>query len=178
MIDLTKFQNDGFDRGASRTKEFAWLTCRLFFFVLPIPLPSMIRAWLLRLFGARVGVGVVIRSGVSISFPWRLSIGDNVWIGEGVSILSLNQVTIESNCCVSQDAFLCTGSHDFSKSTFDLMTRPIVVREGSWVAARCFVAPGVTIGPGSMCAAGSIVLRDVPPLTTVLGNPAIPRQTA
>ncbi|WP_085979776.1 WcaF family extracellular polysaccharide biosynthesis acetyltransferase [Rhodopirellula europaea] len=177
MIDLAKFNNDGFDRGASRLKELAWVTCRLFFFLLPIPLPSKIRVLLLRLFGATIGKGVVIRSGVSISFPWRLSIGDHVWIGEGVSILSLDQVTIESNCCASQDAFLCTGSHDFSKSTFDLITRPIVVREGAWVAARCFVAPGVTVGPGSMCAAGSVVLKDVPPHTTVLGNPAMPRQT-
>ncbi|KLU02926.1 polysaccharide biosynthesis [Rhodopirellula islandica] len=56
--------------------------------------------------------------------------------------------------------------------TFDLVTKPIVIREGCWVTARCFVAPGVTIGPNSMCAAGSVILKDVPPNTTVIGNPA------
>ena len=134
-------------------------------------MPSRLRVVLLRLFGAKVGVGVVVREGVKVSFPWRLTIGDYVWIGENVSILSLAEVTIESNCCISQHAFLCTGSHDFSQPTFDLITKPITIKSGSWIAANSFVAPGVTIGPNSMCAAGSVVVRDVPPDQIVGGNP-------
>jgi len=127
---------------------------------------------LLRLFGARVGRGVVIRSGVNVSFPWRLSVGDHVWIGEEVFILSLASVTLGSHVCLSQRAFLCTGSHDQEGETFDLVTRPIVVEDQVWVAAQAFVGPGVRIGAGSVVGAGTVLLKSVPTRSFVQGNPA------
>jgi putative colanic acid biosynthesis acetyltransferase WcaF len=172
MIDLSGYTTGDFQRGASTLKEAAWWAVRALFFQTPIPWPSRLRVAVLRLFGARIGEGVVIRSHVNITFPWRFSAGDHVWIGEEVLILTLAPVTIESNCCISQRAFLCTGSHDFSSPTFSLRTSPITIREGSWVAASAFIAPGVQIGPGSMVAAGAIVLADVPPRVIVRGNPA------
>ena len=99
--------------------------------------------------------------------------GDDVWLGEEVLILSLAPVVIESSVCISQRAFLCSGSHDFRAENFDLVTKPITVRKGSWVAAQAFVAPGVEIGEGSMVAAGSVVSENVPPKTLVRGNPAV-----
>ncbi len=173
-IQLRDYHAD-FDRGASKITEACWWVTSLAFFQLPLPLPSRFRCVLLRLFGAKIGQGVVIRGGVKISFPWRLTVGDYVWIGEEVMILSLAQVTIGSNCCISQKAFLCTGSHRFDRVGFDLLTKPIVIHDGSWVAANVFVAPGVEIGPNSMCVAGSIVLKNVPPSITVMGNPASER---
>lgn len=173
-INLSNYQSN-LDRGASRAKQVAWAIVQFLFFTLPYPLPSCIRAVLLRGFGASIGHGVVIRAGVKISFPWRLTVGDHTWIGEEVMILSLDQVTIGSHCCVSQRAFLCTGTHRFDSPGFDLVTKPIEIKDGSWVAAQVFVAPGVTIGPNSMCVAGSVVLRNVAADTTVWGNPAIVR---
>lgn len=139
-------------------------------------MPSRLRVKLLKLFGATIGSRVVIRSGVQITFPWRLTIGDDSWIGEGVHLLNLAEIQIGRNCCLSQNALLCTGSHRFDQQGFDLVTKPIVVRDSSWVAARVFVAPGVTIGPDSMCVAGSVVLKDVAPGCTVVGNPAVAKQ--
>ncbi len=130
------------------------------------------RCALLRAFGARIGRAVVIRANANISFPWRLVIGNHVWIGEDVGILTLAPVTIESNVCISQRAYLCTGSHDFRREDFRLRVAPITVREGSWIAAACFIAPGVEIGSGAIVSAGSVVFESVAPKTFVRGNPA------
>ena len=173
MIRLADYKAHGFERGASAAKEAVWILAKWLFFLTPLPWPSSLRCALLRVFGAVVGSGVVIRGNVNITFPWRVSIGDDVWIGEEVLILSLAQVTVESNVCISQRAFLCTGSHDHRKPTFDLITKPITLREGCWVCAMAFVGPGVDVGKGSRVSAGSVVSREVPPFVAVRGNPAV-----
>ena len=120
-----------------------------------------------------MGHGVVVRSNVNITFPWRLSVGNHVWIGEEVLILSLAPVLIESNVCISQRAFLCTGSHNFFSETFHLRTGQIIIREKSWIAAQAFIAPGVEVGNNSMVCAGAVVTENVPPRSLVRGNPAV-----
>ena len=157
MIRLDQYDNSDFDRGAGRVKEFAWILTKTLFFLPPWPFPSSIRCALLRLFGAEIGEGVIVRSRVNITFPWRLKIGDHVWIGEEALILSLGQVTIGSHCCISQRAFLCTGSHRFDKTTFDLITAPIDIGDSSWIAACAFVGPGVNLEPGSLVKANEVV---------------------
>ncbi len=171
-MDLKTYDNSDFDRGAPRWKEALWVALRLVFFQTAIPWPSQLRTALLRVFGAKIGRGVVVRANVNISFPWRLKIGDHVWIGEDVGILSLAQVTIESNVCISQRAYLCTGSHEFLREDFKLQVAPINLRSGSWVAASAFIAPGIEIGAGSIVSAGAVVFKNVPPNTLVRGNPA------
>ena len=171
-MELKGYTVGNFDRGASRMKEILWIAVRCVFFQTVLPWPSALRVMLLRLFGARVGVGVVIRANVNVTFPWRMTIADHVWIGEEVLILSLAPVTIESNVCISQRAFLCTGSHDFRSPGFSLVTKPITVRSGSWIAAQTFIGPGVEIGAGSLVAAGGVVTENVPPRVIVRGNPA------
>jgi putative colanic acid biosynthesis acetyltransferase WcaF len=171
-MDLSRFDNSGFDRGAPAWKEALWWVARSLFFECWLPLPSSLRCTVLRAFGAKIGSGVVIRSAVNISFPWRLEIGDHVWIGEGVSILSLDRVRIGSHVCISQRAFLCTGSHDHRSPSFALLTAPITIGDECWIAASTFIGPGVTIHPRTVCAAGSVVVRDVGPDALVAGNPA------
>jgi putative colanic acid biosynthesis acetyltransferase WcaF len=172
MINLRKFSNAGFDRGVPKWREALWILVRCIFFETPIPFPSGFKAVLLRCFGAKIGQGVVVRSQVKISFPWRLEVGNDVWIGDGVWILSLAKVTLQGNVCLSQRCYLCTGSHDYRRETFDLITKPIEIREGSWIAAGAFVGPGVTVGPGAVVAAGAVVTGQVPPHCLVRGNPA------
>ena len=150
MLDLAKFNNASFQRGASRGKELLWWLARSVCFAPWLPVPSRLKVAVLRLFGAKVGQGVVIRSRVNITFPWKLEIGDHVWLGDEVLILSLALVRIGSNVCISQRAFLCTGSHDFNKETFDLITRPIEIGDGCWVGAQAFVGPGAVVPPGTM----------------------------
>jgi putative colanic acid biosynthesis acetyltransferase WcaF len=171
-MDLSTFANADFDRGAPQWKEACWIVVRSFVFLSALPYPSGLKTMLLRWFGAKVGRNVVIRSQVNISFPWRLAIGDNVWIGDGVWILSLAQVVIESNVCISQRAYICSGSHNHRKSSFDLITKPIFIRERSWIAANAFVGLGVEIGPASVVAAGSVVFENFGPKVLIRGNPA------
>lgn len=153
-IRLNTFDNRGFDRGASRFKELIWMVTKSFLFRFHFPIPSTIRVFILRLFGARVGQGVVIRSGVNITFPWRLKVGDYCWIGEDVTMLSLAMIEIGDHCCISQRAFLCTGSHDFRSESFDLICHPIEVQSHSWVAANAFLPPGSIVLEGTMVKAG------------------------
>ncbi len=172
-MKLEGYTTGDFDRGAPVWKEGMWVVVKCLFFLNPLPWPSALRVALLRAFGARVGRGVVIRANVNVTFPWRLELGDFVWLGEEVLVLSLAPVRIGSHVCLSQRAFLCTGSHRFETPQFELITKPITIHDGSWIAAQAFVAPGVEIGPGSVVAAGSVVLDSVPARTLVRGNPAV-----
>ncbi len=133
---------------------------------------SAVRRVLLRLFGASVGAGVVIKPGVRVKYPWLLSVGNSSWIGEDVWIDNLTPVTIGNHVCLSQGAYLCTGNHDWSDPAFGLVVKPITLRDGSWVGAKSMLCPGVTIGEYGVAAAGSVVSSDIPAYEIHVGNPA------
>lgn len=157
-INLKNFDNSEYSRGVHWTIEAAWMLIKPIVFMHSFPFPSRLKVLILCLFGAKVGRGVVIRSRVNISMPWKVQIRDNVWIGDDVCILSLALVTIGANSCVSQRAFLCTGSHDFDKESFDLIVKPISIGESCWVGAQSFVGPGVNMGASSRCLAVLLLL--------------------
>jgi putative colanic acid biosynthesis acetyltransferase WcaF len=127
---------------------------------------------LLRWFGARVGKGVLIKPSVNIKYPWLLTIGNHCWIGENVWIDNLAEVKIGDHVCLSQGAMLLTGNHDFSKTTFDLMVKPIVLEEGVWIGARSIVCPGVHCESHSVLAVQSVATKRMKAYTIYQGNPA------
>jgi putative colanic acid biosynthesis acetyltransferase WcaF len=133
---------------------------------------SPLKRAVLRAFGAKIGSGVVIKPQVKITFPWKLEVGDFVWLGEECWLLNLEQIVIGSNVCISQRAFLCTGNHNYSLSTFDLIVKPIVVEDGAWLGAGCWVGPGVRVGAHAVLAACSIMNKDMEPWGIYRGNPA------
>jgi len=172
QVDLSAFSNQGFDRGASRLKEALWVVVRTILFErMPFRMYGLKR-WMLRRFGAKVGKGVVIKPGVRITFPWKLSLGDNVWLGEECWLLNLAPITIEANVCISQRAMLCTGSHDYKSTRFDLIVKPIHVEGGSWVAAAAWVGPGVRIRSHAVVCAGSVATVDLEAYGIYQGIPA------
>jgi putative colanic acid biosynthesis acetyltransferase WcaF len=134
---------------------------------------SGFKVWVLRRFGAQIGRQVRLKNGIRVKFPWRLTVGDRTWIGEGVWIDNLAPVTIGSDVCLSQGAYLCTGNHDWSREDFRLRTAPICLEDQVWLAAKTTVAPGVTIGRGAVVVLGSTVLRSLEPWTIYGGHPAI-----
>lgn len=135
---------------------------------------SAIKRGLLKLFGAKVGKSVVIKPQVNIKYPWFLSIGDHSWIGENVWIDNLTTVSIGDNCCLSQGAFLLTGNHDFTRSSFDLMVKSIVLEDGAWIGAGAMVCPGVTCFSHSVLTARSVATKNLAPFIIYQGNPAVP----
>lgn len=169
---LDRFTNSTFDRGRPVWVEVLWILTSILTVASRFP-GSRLRIAILRAFGARIGTGVVIKAGVRVKFPWRLTIGDYSWIGEDSWIDNLAPVEIGAHVCISQGCYLCTGNHDWSRSTFDLIVSPITVHSGGWLGAMSSVAPGVTIGPGTVVAMGSVVITDLPANMVCRGNPAV-----
>ena len=169
--ELKSYSSSQFSRGVPRAIEAMWILTQWLLVSSWIP-GSSHRRFLLRLFGARVGIGVIIRPRVRVKFPWRLIVGDYSWIGEGVWIDNLAVVDIGSNACISQGAYLCTGSHDWSTPTFDLITKPIIISDGSWISANSTVGPGVKIGEGAVLGLGSTTSKDLDPWGVYNGSPA------
>ncbi len=172
-VDLSTFSSAHFDRGASRSRELLWLFVSLVLFRLcPLSL-SRLKCAILRAFGAKIGTGITIKPQVKITFPWKLAIGDHVWLGEECWLLNLDQIVIGNHVCISQRAFLCTGNHDYGKSTFDLIIKPIVLHDGCWIGASAWVGQGVTAGVESILTAGSVATKNLEPSGIYRGNPAM-----
>ncbi|HEY4109845.1 WcaF family extracellular polysaccharide biosynthesis acetyltransferase [Puia sp.] len=160
--------------GASRLKQVTWYFTNLVFFTNPFNVLSSLKVSLLKAFGARVGVGVVIKPSVNIKFPWKLQVGDHTWIGEDVWIDNLSDVTIGSHVTLSQGCLLLTGSHDAARETFDFLSQPIVLEDGVWIGARAVVGGGARCGTHSILGINSVAESDLEPYTIYKGNPAIP----
>lgn len=164
---LGDFTGAGYDKGRGIAWQAAWqLVSSLL--VMPWFVPPRVRVAVLRAFGARIGSRVNLRAGVRVHWPWKLEIGDDSWIGERVWLLNLEPIRIGSDVCVSQAAFLCTGSHDRRSPSFEFDNAPIVVGDGAWIAARATVLRGVTVGPDAVVGATALVSTDVAPGATVL----------
>lgn len=174
-IDLSLFNPErGLDRAKPLIFEITWYLIKIVFFLSAFPWPNRVKTLILKFFGSKVGKGVVIKPRVNIHFPWKLVIGDNVWIGEEVFILNFEPLILGSNVCISQRAFLCGGNHDYRDKSFRYRNGPIKIREGAWVGAQSFVGPKVIIGEYCVITAGSVVTKDMPADMICRGNPCIP----
>jgi putative colanic acid biosynthesis acetyltransferase WcaF len=132
------------------------------------------RSFLLRCFGAKLGRGVHVYPGVKIWAPWNLELDDECGIANGAIVYNQGKITIGKRAVISQGAHLCSGTHDYTKRGFPLMTKPIFIGDHAWVAAEAFVHPGVTISEGCVVGARSVVTRDMPAWMICAGHPCKP----
>ena len=132
------------------------------------------RAFLLRLFGARIGKGIKIRPTARVTLPWKVTLGDYCLIGDDVVLYSLDNIEIGEHTVISQRSYICTGTHDLERVSFDLITQPVKIADQVWIAANVFVAPGVSIGQGCVVGVSSTVFDDLPEGMICYGSPAKP----
>jgi putative colanic acid biosynthesis acetyltransferase WcaF len=161
LRSLGDFKGTGYDKGRPYVVQALWFAVQNLLFY-KWWLPKALRPILLRLFGAQVGNNVFIRHRVRVLWPWKLTIGDDCWIGEDAWILNLESVWIGNDVCVSQGVFLCTGSHDMRSPSLEYDNGPIRIGDGVWLCAQAMVLRGVTIGRGAVIAARARVSSDVP----------------
>ena len=172
-VDLSRYDKTRYQPGRGFVVRLLWYYTNLIFFRSRwLPFYGLKR-FLLRLFGARVGRGVVIKPAVNIKYPWRLKIGDYSWIGEEVWIDNLADVDIGNNVVISQGAMLLTGSHDYTSVSFDVIVEKIVLEDGVWIGAKSIVMHGVTCHSHSILGVGSVAMKDLEAFTIYHGNPAI-----
>ncbi len=131
-----------------------------------------LRPALLRLFGATVPWRSLIGGSVRIHFPWLLTIGSDVAIAQGVVLYNLGGTQVGNRVVISQDAYLCGGTHDYTDKTYPLLRKPIVIEDDVWIGAGAFIGPGVRVGRGAVVGARAVVFKDVSPWKVMVGNPA------
>ena len=169
--ELKEFDNTSYQPG-SMAKRSLWYVANVLFFNTYVPFPNSLKRMLLRIFGAKIGKGVILKPKVNIKYPWMLGVGNHSWIGEGVWIDNLGHVEIGANCCLSQGVMLLCGNHNFSVSGFDLTVKEITLEEGVWLGAKSTVTQGVTCYSHSVLTVGSVASNDLEAYSINRGNPA------
>ena len=171
FVDLRKYDQSKFDRGRPNWFIVLWWLVQAIAFPLSLHNLNGFRCWLLRLFGANIGRGVVVRPTARFTYPWKVTIGDYSWVGDDVVFYSIDRIIIGNHAVISQKSYLCTASHDMQQHEFPLTTAPIKIGNGVWVATDCFIAPGVTIGANTVVGARSSVFRNLPSQQVAWGTP-------
>ncbi|HTJ95296.1 MAG TPA: putative colanic acid biosynthesis acetyltransferase [Pararobbsia sp.] len=170
-LDLSKFRVPAGFRGRPGWYVQLWWIVQALLFK---PSPQLAYGWrrmLLRLFGARVGEGAIIRPSAHFTYPWKVSIGEYAWIGDDVTLYSLGEIEIGAHSVVSQKSYLCAGDHDYQAIDFTIRGRPIRIGSQVWIASDVFIAPNVTIADGVVVGARSTVLRSLEAGFVYAGNP-------
>jgi putative colanic acid biosynthesis acetyltransferase WcaF len=172
-VQLGRYDRKDHQPGASFLIRAVWYAACALVFASPWVPSYGLKRWLLRVFGASIGAGVIVKPRVRVKYPWKLTIGRDSWIGEDVWIDNVDTVSIGTDCCVSQGAYLCTGNHDWTDPRFGLVARPIIIGDAVWLGAKTLVGPGVVIGEGAVLCAGSVMVSNAVPWGIYSGNAAV-----
>jgi len=169
--NLGEYDNSWYKPGNS-FKRCCWYIINSVFFKSSLFPFSKLKVLLLQLFGASAGKNILIKPCVNIKYPWFLSVGNNVWIGEKVWIDNLGKVVIGNNVCLSQESMLLSGNHDYTQTGFNLIVKEIILEDGVWIGARSVVCGGVVCRNHAVLAVNSVATRDLEPFSVYQGNPA------
>jgi len=171
--NLSLYNNHPYHPGGNAFTRLMWHFINSFFFKSGLFPVYGLKVFLLKVFGAKLGKNVTIKPYVNIKYPWNLTIGNDVWIGENVWLDSLEMITIGANACISQGATMLTGSHNYKKATFDLITAPVTLEDGVWIGAGAIVNQGITAASHAVLTSGSVATKDMEAYSVYQGNPAV-----
>jgi len=172
VIDLSRAPGAPDRLRKPRWLSLAWSLVELVLVQNRLQISSRVRVWALRLFGARIGTGVIMRPRIRVKSPWNLQIGDRCWIGDGVWFHNRDRITVGDDVAISQETYLTTGAHAF-RTDMGLVTNPIVIEDGAWITSRCVVLGGARIGRSAVVSPLTVVRGEVPPNTIVSAPPAV-----
>lgn len=170
--DLKNFKVPNNFRGKTKVEVQLWRIVEKTAFAYS---PQFLYGWrrfLLRLFGAKIGKGTWIRPTAKITYPWKLSIGNHSWIGDECVLYSLGNITIGDNVAVAHGVYFNTGLHDYENINFTIGAKDIIIEDECWITNDVYIAPGVTIGKGTIVGARSSVFKDLPSGKVCVGSPA------
>jgi putative colanic acid biosynthesis acetyltransferase WcaF len=173
QTDLSTYNNSPFHPGGNILKRILWYYLNSLFLKTSLIPFNGFKTLLLRTFGAKIGKNVTIKPGLNIKYPWHLTIGHHTWLGENVWIDSLVPVVIGNNVCISQGAVILTGSHNYKKTSFNLVTQNVVLEDGVWIGAGAMVNAGVTAASHAVLTAGSVATKNLEAYSVYQGNPAV-----
>jgi putative colanic acid biosynthesis acetyltransferase WcaF len=173
VVDLSKYDNSWYWPGRGKFMRSIWYFVNATFFMNSLFTVSFLKVGLLKMFGAKIGKGVVIKPRVNIKYPWNFTVGNHSWIGEGVWIDNLVSVSIGPNCCLSQGALLLCGNHNYSATTFDLMVGKITLEDGVWIGANSIVTGNTDCHSHSVLAVQSVASGILEAYSVYRGNPAV-----
>lgn len=159
------------------TERLLWPLWDLVWFVFCSWTPKPLNAWRLfwlRVFGCKQYGKPFVHQRARIDAPWRLTLHDRACLGDRAHAYCLDEIVLGARCTVAQEAYLCTGTHDFSDPNLSLQTAQVIVSEDAYLGARSFIMPGVVIGAGAVIGACSLVTHDMPEWTICFGHPCQP----
>lgn len=171
-VYLNNYNQNWYSRGRNSLVVLIWWFIQSTIFRFSLHNMYGWRNFLLRFFGAEIGQSVKVRSSAKFTYPWKVSIGDYSWIGDNVQFYSLDHIHVGKNCVISQESYLCTGSHNMKDPAFSLITKPVIIKDGAWIASDVFVCPGVVVHEMGVAGARSTVTKDIPVNEVHVGYPA------
>lgn len=169
VIDLSKAPGERAAWDRPIWYVMVWSLAELLLVTNPFQISSSVRVHVLRVFGARIGKGVIFRPRTRVKFPWKLEIGDRSWIGEGVWFHNQDFIHVGADVVISQETFLTTGSHRHRKD-MALITRRIDIDDGVWITSRCMVLGGTYIGRSALARPMTLISGHIEPNRVVEGR--------
>lgn len=130
------------------------------------------RVWLTRCFGSKIDYTCSLDNQCKIVAPWLLKMGPYSSLAEGSLVKCRSEITIGSHSCIGKDVLIFSGTHNINSRYFEMIKKPVTIGNNVWVATRCMIQPGVTIGDWAVIGAMSMVVKDVEAWSIVGGLPA------
>lgn len=135
--------------------------------------PERLRQLMSELTGTTIDASVTVFPPFYSDFGKNIALGKNVFINSGCKFQDQGGVTIGDGSLIGHNVVLATLNHDLRPSRrADMHPEAIVIGQNVWIGANAIVLPGVTIGDNAVVAAASVVTKDVPADTVVVGSPA------